>query len=81
MKLFKLIRIFTLMLLVFSKPSYSANDETTIYEKIDIFSDVLDKINKEYVDEINQNEVMDAAIKWSTSILGSLFCLYVSRDF
>ena len=62
MKLFKFIRIFTLILLVFSKPSYSANDETTIYEKIDIFSDVLDKINKEYVDEINQNEVMDAAI-------------------
>ena len=29
-----------------SKFLYGANDETTIYEKIDIFSDVLDKINK-----------------------------------
>ena len=62
MKLFKLIGLLFLILFLFSKPSYSANDETTIYEKIDIFSDVLDKINKEYVDEINQNEVMDAAI-------------------
>ena len=62
MKLFKLIGLLFLILFIFSKPSHSANDETTIYEKIDIFSDVLDKINKEYVDEINQNEVMDAAI-------------------
>ena len=41
--------------------SFSANDEN-IYDKIDLFSEVLDKINKEYVDEINQSEVMDAAI-------------------
>ena len=41
--------------------SFSANDEN-IYDKIDLFSEVLDKINKEYVDEINQGEVMDAAI-------------------
>ena len=79
MKLFKLIRIFTLILFVFSKPSYSANDEITIYEKIDIFSDVLDKINKEYVDEINQNEVMDAAIN---GVLQSLdpYSAYMSPE-
>ena len=79
MKLFKFIRIFALILLVFSKPSYSANDETTIYEKIDIFSDVLDKINKEYVDEINQNEVMDAAIN---GVLQSLdpYSAYMSPE-
>ena len=41
--------------------SFSANDEN-IYDKIDLFSDVLDKINNEYVEEINQNKVMDAAI-------------------
>ena len=33
-----------------------------IYKKIDIFSEVLDKINKEFVDEVNQSEAMDAAI-------------------
>ena len=41
--------------------SFSANDEN-IYKKIDLFSEVLDKINKEYVEEINQSESMDAAI-------------------
>ncbi len=41
--------------------SFSANDEN-IYDKIDLFSEVLDKINNEYVEEINQNKVMDAAI-------------------
>ncbi len=37
-------------------------NENDIYKKIDLFSDVLDRINKEYVDDINQSEVMDAAI-------------------
>ena len=41
--------------------SFSANDEN-IYDKIDLFSEVLDKINNEYVEEINQNKIMDAAI-------------------
>ena len=79
MKLFKLINIFVFILIILSKPSYSANDETTIYEKIDIFSDVLDKINKEYVDEINQNEVMDAAIN---GVLQSLdpYSAYMSPE-
>ena len=38
------------------------SSETSIYEKIDLFGEVLDKINKEYVDEINQSESMDSAI-------------------
>jgi len=41
--------------------SNSANEED-IYKKIDLFSEVLDKINKEYVEEVNQSEAMDAAI-------------------
>ena len=79
MKLFKLIGLLFLILFLFSKPSHSANDKTTIYEKIDIFSDVLDKINKEYVDEINQNEVMDAAIN---GVLQSLdpYSAYMSPE-
>jgi len=36
--------------------------EIDIYKKIDLFGEVLEKINKEYVDEINQSESMDAAI-------------------
>ena len=39
---------------------YSSENE--IYKKIDLFGEVLEKINKEYVDEINQSESMDSAI-------------------
>ena len=38
------------------------SDEIDIYKKIDLFGEVLEKINKEYVDEIDQSESMDSAI-------------------
>ena len=38
------------------------SSEIEIYKKIDLFGEVLEKINKEYVDEINQSESMDSAI-------------------
>ena len=39
--------------------SQSNND---LYEKIDLFGEVLDKVKSEYVDEVDQADVMDAAI-------------------
>ncbi len=36
--------------------------EIDIYKKIDLFGEVLETINKEYVDEIDQSESMDSAI-------------------
>ena len=53
------IAIFLLNLFSFPLASSSENN---IYEKIDLFGEVLEKINKEYVDEINQSESMDSAI-------------------
>ena len=38
------------------------SSEIDIYKKIDLFGEVLEKINKEYVDEFNQSESMDSAI-------------------
>ena len=52
--------IFFLFCLIFVKNVYSL--ENNIYKKIDLFGEVLEKINKEYVDEINQSESMDSAI-------------------
>jgi len=52
--------IFFLFCLIFVKNVYSS--ENNIYKKIDLFGEVLEKINKEYVDEINQSESMDSAI-------------------
>ena len=57
--LIKIFFIFLFFIFSISK-SYSANDDN--YEKIDLFSEVIDKINKEYVDEVDQSKVMDSAI-------------------
>ncbi len=38
------------------------SSENEIYKKIDLFGEVLEKINKEYVDEVDQSESMDSAI-------------------
>jgi len=37
-------------------------DNSDIYKKIDLFGEVLEKINEEYVDEIDRSKSMDAAI-------------------
>tara|TARA_B100000963_G_scaffold245135_1_gene214613 strand:+ start:241 stop:1377 length:1137 start_codon:yes stop_codon:yes gene_type:complete len=56
----KILCLFFLISIFFLKNSYAS--ENDIYKKIDLFGEVLDKINKEYVDEIDQSEGMDAAI-------------------
>ena len=55
----KLIITFIFFIISLQGVSSSEND---IYKKIDLFGEVLEKINKEYVDEINQSESMDSAI-------------------
>ena len=42
--------------------SGNSENKDDIYKKIDLFSEVLDKINKEYVEDVNQSDAMDAAI-------------------
>ena len=61
-KYFKyILTIVTIILLNISNKVYSQNVDK-LYEKIDIFSEVLEKIQNEYVEEIDQAEVMDSAI-------------------
>ena len=60
MKKKNLIVFFLLKILFFANISISK--ESNIYKKIDLFGEVLEKINEEYVDEINQSESMDSAI-------------------
>ena len=50
------------LLFFFFQTNLVNSSEDDVYKKIDIFSEVLDKINKEFVDEVNQSEAMDAAI-------------------
>ena len=73
----KIYLIASLFFFIFTNPIFS--NENDIYKKIDLFSEVLDKINKEYVDEVNQSEAMDAAIN---GVLQSLdpYSAYMSPD-
>ena len=66
------------LFLFFSNLSFSANEES-IYDKIDLFSEVLDKVNNEYVEEIDHSEAMDAAIN---GVLQSLdpYSAYMSPE-
>ena len=51
---------FILLSLLYFEISFSENND--IYKKIDLFGEVLEKINEEYVDEVDQSKSMDAAI-------------------
>ena len=53
--------IITVILLNIFNIAYSKNIDK-LYEKIDLLGEVLEKVQDEYVDEIDQAEVMDSAI-------------------
>ena len=58
------IKIFLTFVTVLLLNTYNAHGQNIdkLYEKIDLFSEVLEKIQNEYVDEIDQSEIMDSAI-------------------
>jgi carboxyl-terminal processing protease len=56
----KKIFLFFIILSLIVEKSFSENEG--LYKKLDLFGEVLEKINKEYVDDVNQSESMDAAI-------------------
>ena len=74
-----LLKYLLLFLFIISFSNGNAANENEIYKKIDLFSEVLDKINKEYVDDVDQSEAMDAAIN---GVLQSLdpYSSYMSPD-
>ena len=73
----KIIRF--LFTLVFFTTCLNAKESKNIYEKIDLFGEVLEKIRIEYVDEIDQSEAMDSAIN---GVLQSLdpYSAYMSPE-
>ena len=70
--------IITVILLNIFNIAYSKNIDK-LYEKIDLLGEVLEKVQDEYVDEIDQAEVMDSAIN---GILQSLdpYSAYMSPE-
>ena len=65
--------------LIFNTLITNSFSNDNIYKKIDLFSEVLDKINKQYVDVVDQSDVMDSAIN---GVLQSLdpYSAYMSPE-
>tara|TARA_B100001057_G_scaffold460783_1_gene512184 strand:- start:9120 stop:10262 length:1143 start_codon:yes stop_codon:yes gene_type:complete len=74
-----LLKIFFINLFFINVNAYSNTSSDKLYEKIDLFGEVLEKIKQEYVDEINQADVMDSAIN---GVLQSLdpYSAYMSPE-
>ena len=72
----KTLLIFVMFFVFFSNTLYSKNE---LYEKIDLFGEVLENINKDYVDDVDQAEIMDSAIN---GVLQSLdpYSAYMSPE-
>ena len=72
----KKILAFCIFFNLFFSPVYSKND---LFDKIDLFGEVLENIKKDYVDDVDQAEMMDSAIN---GILQSLdpYSAYMSPE-
>jgi len=72
----KIIFLIILFLNLSFTHSYSNNE---LYEKIDLFGEVIEKIEKDYVDDVNQSKMMDSAIN---GVLQSLdpYSAYMSPE-
>ena len=72
----KIIFLIILFLNLNFTNSYSNNE---LYEKIDLFGEVLETIEKDYVDDVNQPKMMDSAIN---GVLQSLdpYSAYMSPE-
>ena len=72
-------KIFIFPILFLSFTSTFAFSKNNLYEKIDIFGEVIENIQKDYVDEVDQAEMMDSAIN---GVLQSLdpYSAYMSPE-
>ena len=61
-KHFKYILTILVIILLNISNKVDAQNINKLYEKIDLFGEVLEKIQNEYVDEVDQVEILDSAI-------------------
>ena len=68
-----------LILLFLSLNINNSHSNNKLYDKIDLFGEVLEKIKRDYVDEVDQSEVMESAIN---GVLQSLdpYSAYMSPE-
>ena len=78
MKKIKIFIIIFFLFLFHNRYAFPENSDE-LYQKIDLFSEVLEKIKKDYVDDVDQAEVMDAAINGVLQSLDS-YSAYMSPE-
>ena len=61
----KIFYFFFLTNLIFTS-SHSKND---LYDKIDLFGEVLENVSKEYVDDVDEGEMMDLRLMEFSNLL------------
>ncbi|MDP6440784.1 MAG: S41 family peptidase [Pelagibacteraceae bacterium] len=78
MKKIKIFLIILFLFLFYNRYAFPENSDE-LYQKIDLFSEVLEKIKEDYVDDVDQAEVMDAAIN---GVLQSLdpYSAYMNQE-
>ena len=71
--------VLVLLFLLFSFANTDVKAKNELFEKIDLFGEVLENIKKEYVDDVDQVEIMDSAIN---GVLQSLdpYSAYMSPE-
>lgn len=69
----------TLSFVFFIQSNVHSNPSDKLYEKLDLFSDVLGTLKKEYVDDVEQSEVIDSAINGMLQSLDP-YSAYMSPD-
>ena len=62
MKKINIIIVLAILNIFISTSYLHSKNSNVLYEKIDLFSEVLETIKKDYVDKVDQAEVMDSAI-------------------
>ena len=72
-------KIFLILILYFHFSNTSVFSKNNLYEKIDLFGEVLENIQKDYVDDVDQSDMMDSAIN---GVLQSLdpYSAYMSPE-
>tara|TARA_B100001093_G_scaffold97506_1_gene89476 strand:- start:201 stop:1340 length:1140 start_codon:yes stop_codon:yes gene_type:complete len=69
----------SILIIFFLSSSVHSKNRDALYQKIDLFGEVLEKVKDEYVDEVDQADVMDSAIN---GVLQSLdpYSAYMSPE-
>ena len=72
-------KIFSILILFFHFSGTSVFSKNNLYEKIDLFGEVLENIQKDYIDDVDQSDMIDSAIN---GVLQSLdpYSAYMSPE-